>query len=142
MQLILGVKLSNCPCCGSINIIRVNGVTYNNSYKSLEGYILKKIFNCRKCKEQIGLFSKDVDNRYKKVTKVFWLEDIQCDDQYHEILKKLDEIKFKNIKAKNKKYYEALKGINETHEQLREAKVKLRIKLKIQKKGMLIRHVY
>ena len=142
MQLIPGVKLSNCPCCGSINIIRVNGVTYNNRYKSLEGYILKKIFNCRKCKEQIGLFSKDADKKYKKVTKVFWLEDIQCDDQYHEILKKLDEIKFKNIKAKNKKYYEALKGINETHEQLREAKVKLRIKLKIQKKGMLIRHIY
>ena len=142
MQIIPGIKLSSCPCCGSINIIRVNGIAYNNTYKSLQGYILKKIFNCRKCKERMGLFLKDVEDGYKKITKVFWLEDVQCNDEYHEIFKKLDDIKFKNIKAKNKKYYEALRGLEDTHKQLREAKVKLRIKLKIQKKGMLIRHVY
>jgi len=142
MQIIPGIQLSNCPCCGSANIIRVNGITYNNTYKSLEGYILKKIFNCRKCKERMGLFLKDAEDGYKKVTKVLWLEDVQCNDEYHEIFKKLDDIKFKNIKTKNKKYYEALRGIDDARKQLREAKVKLRIKLKIQKKGMLIRHVY
>ena len=142
MQLIPGFKLSNCPCCGSINIIRVNGISYNNDYKSLQNYILKKIFNCRKCKEQIGVFLKKTEDGYEKVTKTFWLEDILCNDQYYEKLKKLEDIKLKNVKSKNKKYHEASREIELTYKKLREDQVKLRIKLKIQKKGMLIRHVY
>jgi len=91
VQIIPGIKLEKCPCCGSANIIRINGITYNNNHKSLEGYILKKIFNCRKCKERMGLFLKDAEDGYKKVTKVLWLEDVQCNDEYHEIFKKLEE---------------------------------------------------
>jgi len=140
MQLIPGVKLLNCPCCSSLNIVRVNGVTYNNNYKSLEGHILKKIFICRKCKEELGVFHiKEANNRSEKV---LWLEDVMCNDQYHEILKKLEDVKIKNIKSKNKRYYEAINEINNIYNKIRQDKIKLKIKLKIQKKGMLIRHVY
>ena len=139
MQLIPGVKLLDCPCCGSSNIVRVNGVTYNNNYKSLEGHILKKIFTCRKCKEELGVFHGEVNNRDEKV---LWLEDVMCNDRYHEILKKLEYVKIKNIKSKNKRYYETINEINNIYNKIRQDKIKLKIKLKIQKKGMLIRHVY
>ena len=142
MQVIPGLKLSKCPCCGSVNIIRINGAAYINNFKSLKSYTLKKIFNCRKCKEQIGFFSKETENGYTKNTETFWLEDVKCNEKYYETLKKLDDTKLKNIKSKNKKYHEALKEIDSIHKLLRDDKVKLRIKLKIQKKGMLIRHVY
>ena len=142
IQVIPGLNFSSCPCCSSVNIIRVNGITCDNNYKSLEDYILKKIFSCRKCKEELGLFVKDANNGHEKITKIFWLEDIQCNDRYHEILKKLEDVKIKNIKSKNKKYYEALKQISNVQNQIRQEKIKLKVKLKIQKKGMLIRHVY
>ena len=142
MQLIPGVKLLKCPCCGSVNVVRVNGVTYNNNYKSLEDYILKKNFICRKCKEEIGLFHKEANNKKEKIEKVLWLEDVKCNDQYYEILKKLEDVKIKNIKSKNKKYYEAVSEIDNIYKKIRQDKIKLKIKLKIQKKGMLIRHVY
>jgi hypothetical protein len=142
VQIIPGIKLEKCPCCGSANIIRINGITYNNNHKSLEGYILKKIFNCRKCKEQLGIFLKEDNTENKKTTKIFWLEDVECNDQYHEIIKKLEDVKFKNTKSKNKKYHDALNEINVIQKKIKEEKVKLRIKLKIKNKGMLIRHVY
>ena len=70
------------------------------------------------------------------------LEEVICNDKYHEILKKLEDIKIKNIKSKNKKYYETVSEINNIYYKIRQDKIKLKIKLKIQKKGMLIRHVY
>ena len=142
MQLLLGIKISNCPCCDSVNLIRINGVAYNNNYKSLEGYILKKIFNCRKCREELGLFLKEADSVNKKITKVVWLENIACDEQYHDALTKLEKIKNKSIKTKNKKYYQSLGEINDIHKKIRQDKIKLQIKLKIQKKGLLTRYVY
>ena len=78
----------------------------------------------------------------EKIEKVLWLEDVKCNDQYHEILKKLEDVKIKNIKSKNKKYYEAVSEIDNIYKKIRQDKIKLKIKLKIQKKGMLIRHVY
>ena len=54
----------------------------------------------------------------------------------------LRSLKVKNIKSKNKKYYEAVSKIDNIYKKIRQDKIKLKIKLKIQKKGMLIRHVY
>ena len=53
MRLLPSIKVVQCPCCNSLNVIKVNGITYENNYKSLEGFVLKKIFNCRKCNEQL-----------------------------------------------------------------------------------------
>ncbi len=142
MRLLPSIKVVQCPCCSSLNVIKVNGITYENNYKSLEGFVLKKIFNCRKCKEQLGLFYKDSNNGVKNFNKVFWLEDVLCNDKYYTTMKKLEDIKVKNIKFKNKKYYETLDEINEIQNKIRNDKIKLKIKLKIQKKGVLIRHVY
>ena len=142
IQVIPGLNFSSCPCCSSVNIIRVNGVTHNNNYKSLQNYTIKKIFTCRKCKEQLGLFSKRINSGNKKIIKVLWLESVACDDKYYDSLKKLEELKNKFIKIKNNKYYEALHEISEINKRIEQEKIKLRIKLKIQKKGMLIRHVY
>ena len=142
MQLLPGLKISNCPCCNSLNIIKVNGITYNNSYKSLENYILKKIFHCRKCKEKLGLFIKQNFEKNSKSTKVLWLDSIECEDKYYPELKKLEEIKNKYTKIKNKKYFEALNEIYYIKNKINKEQIKLRVRLKIQKKGMLIRHVY
>ena len=119
MRLLPSIKVVQCPCCNSLNVIKVNGITYENNYKSLEGFVLKKIFNCRKCKEQLGLFYKDSNNGVKNFNKVFWLADILCNDKYYTAMKKLEDIKVKNIKFKNKKYYETLDEINEIQNKIK-----------------------
>ena len=51
-------KLKKCPYCFSINIVRNKWaeISCDNPYQSLENWTLKKKFNCRGCKIELGLF--------------------------------------------------------------------------------------
>ena len=35
-------KVKKCPCCNSINLIKINGVAWENKFSSLSEWILKK----------------------------------------------------------------------------------------------------
>ena len=63
-------KIKKCPNCNSLNIIRTNGVIYENNFQSLDGWILKKIFNCKKCNVQLGLFLNNSEFVEKKIRKI------------------------------------------------------------------------
>ena len=67
-------KFINCPCCDTINIINVNGKSYENNFKILQDWTLKKLFNCRKCKSQLGLFIK---NSKEYIQKLIWLANVR-----------------------------------------------------------------
>ena len=105
-------EIKRCPCCETVNLIRVNSVTYDNPFKNLKNWVLKKRFNCRKCKEQLGLF---VDES-NKLTRLYWLSSLKCDEIYYDKLNKLNNIKTKLSKHPNKKYYEILKEIQLANE--------------------------
>ena len=77
-------RVKRCPCCSSVNIVRADGVSYENNSKSLAKWILKKKIKCRKCKEEIGYFSKN-----PKQEKFVWLNELMCDDFYFDRLNKL-----------------------------------------------------
>ena len=62
-------KIRRCPCCNTISLIKVNGVSYQNGFESLSEWNLKKIFNCRKCNVQLGLFSDKLEQK----DKLIWL---------------------------------------------------------------------
>ena len=51
-------KLKKCPYCFSINILgnKWAEISCDNPYQSLENWTLKKKFNCRGCKIELGLF--------------------------------------------------------------------------------------
>ena len=59
-------RFKKCPCCDALNLFKVNVITYENKFKSLSNWTLKKLINCRKCKIQFGLF---VNNEVEKVLK-------------------------------------------------------------------------
>ena len=81
-------KLRTCPCCGSANVININEKSYENRFKCLASWILKKKFACRKCKEEIGLF---VDSH--KFEKLVWLSYLGCEENYYEEITKLNKRK-------------------------------------------------
>ena len=97
----------------------------------------QKIINCRRCKIELGLFY----NSYKNINKLFWIDLIKCEDNYYDQLINLQENKIK-YKKNFKKYNENEKEIIDIQNKIRLEKIKLKIKFKIQKKGMLVRHVY
>ena len=70
-------KIKRCPSCERINLIPVNGMHYENNFKSLQDWELKKIFNCKKCKVELGLFF----HNHNKQEKLIWTELFRYEDK-------------------------------------------------------------
>jgi len=100
-------------------------------------WILKKVFNCRKCKVELGFFS----NNSNKKEKLVWIDHFKCEDNYFNQLTKLLMVKEK-YKKQNKIFFKTKKEIEDIQNKIRLNQVKVVVKCKIQNKGLLIRHVY
>ena len=135
MKIQLLPKIKKCPNCSAVNILRVNGISYNNNFKSLADWTLKKKLNCRKCKIQLGLFV----NNFHNEEKLVWIDYLNCEELYLTKLNKLEKYKFKyKEKKKKNEYLKIIKEIETIQNQIRSEQVKVKIKVKIQNKGMLI----
>ena len=142
--------IKKCPCCGSINFVRIGGISGKHSFKGLSKYVLKKKFSCRICKEEIGLFSDQLN-----VEKLIWLNDYKCEENYYNQLNKLNERKSRLIKNLNgstrklkinkkiieEKYSKTLSEIKDIQKKIYLDKIKLKIKLKIQKRPGIISQI-
>jgi hypothetical protein len=127
-------KIEKCPRCRAINLLRINGIVYENVFKSFADWTLKKILNCRKCKIELGLFS---HNNIEKKEKLVWIDLLKCEESYYDYLCQLQIDKVK-CKKQNVKYYETQKEINDIQNKIRLNQIKVKIKAKIEERGMLI----
>ena len=127
-------KIKNCPCCGSLNLFRVNGITYENNFKSLSNWTLKKLIDCRKCRIEFGLF---INDENKEVEKIVWMEILECEDVCLDQLIKLQNNKEKYKEGnKNKEYQKTLLQIQTIQNKIRLDKIKVKIKVKMQNKNI------
>ena len=131
-------KIKRCPACKTLNIVLINGIFYENNFKSLREWTLKKVFNCKKCKVKLALCL----HIHDKTESLIWIDYFKCQDDHYDILLKLEKNKTKYFKSKSKKKYDiAAKEIIDIQNQIRSDQVKIKIKFKIQN-TMLIRHAY
>jgi|TARA_B100001964_G_scaffold220869_1_gene264434 hypothetical protein len=112
----------------------MNGITYENVFKSFADWTLKKIFNCRKCKIEVALFA---HNKIEKEEKLVWIDLLKCEENYHDYLSWL-QISKASCKKQNEKYYQMQKEINNIQNKIRLDQIKVKIKTKMQIRGMLI----
>jgi transposase-like protein len=132
--MVLLPRVRKCPRCEGFNVFRVNGVTYENAFKSLADWTVKKKFNCRKCKIELGLFE---HSDIEKKEKLVWIDLFKCEDYYFDRLKELQIDETKNTKQ-SEKYYKVQREITNIRNKIALDQIKVKIKAKIQKKGMLI----
>ena len=130
-------KIKRCPCCNALNLFQVNGIAYENKFKSLIDWTLKKTIVCRKCGIEFGLF---VNNKYKKaLEQIVWIDILKCSDNRLDELNKLEKNKEKfKLQNKELRYIKTLKEIECVLNQIREAKINVKIKAKINNIGMRI----
>ena len=64
------MKFFKCPCCNKLHFTRVNGQTFENSYKTLQEFTIKKRLKCSKCHNNLAIF---IHNKTSE-TKVIWEE--------------------------------------------------------------------
>ena len=124
-------KIKSCPVCNGVNLVRINGIKYENRFKSLENWEIKKIFNCRKCRVELGF----MQHREKNLEKLLWIDLFKCEDHYFSQLSKLQLQKSK-LKKNYKKYNEVLSEINSIQNQIRSDQTKIKIKYKLEHKGL------
>ena len=64
------MKFFKCPCCNKLHFTRVNGLTFENPYKTLSEFTIKKRLKCGKCHNNLAIF---VNNKTSE-TKIIWEE--------------------------------------------------------------------
>ncbi len=128
--------ITKCPCCAKSNFVVLNKVAQDHNFKSLENYVLRKKFKCKKCGEEIALFQSDSNQE-----KVLWLNLFMCEENYYTELTRLRQkrAKLNTTKAKsfiniNEKFILIQKEIDEIKKKIQSDQIKLKIKLKIQKR--------
>ena len=127
-------KFERCPSCTSINLIRTNGVKYENKFSNLSEWALKKKVNCRKCGVKLGFFL----HNSTQVQKLIWLDILECEEKQSNELNKLekDRIKYRK-KNMNKESKKVTNQIQDIQNKIRLDQAKVKIKVKIQNRVVL-----
>jgi len=127
-------KFKKCPSCDSTNLIRINGVSYENKFSSLSEWTLKKKFNCRKCRVELGLFL----HNSMQVQKLIWFDILECEEKQLNKLNKLEKNRIKYIeKNMNKEFKKATSQIQVILNKIRLDQIQIKIKVKIQNRVLL-----
>jgi Ser-tRNA(Ala) deacylase AlaX len=88
--------IKKCPCCSKVLFIKTNGITYENNFKNIQDYTVKKRFNCDNCGQDIALF---IHNK-TGIQKLLWMEYLENMDP---LFFELEDLKIKKKELLNKK---------------------------------------
>ena len=122
--------IKRCPCCSKVLFIKTNGITYENNFKNIQDYTIKKRFNCNNCGQDIALF---IHNK-TGIQKLLWMEYLENMDP---LFFKLEDLSMKKKDLLNKKTDSdsAIKDISKEMKiiktKISEKQSKLRIKVRL-----------
>ena len=110
------MKFFKCPCCNKLHFTRVNGQTFENSYKTLQEFTIKKRLKCSKCHNNLAIF---IHNKTSE-TKIIW-------EEYYKVY---DDAFQKQKNFQNEK--DQILGIVDEHEKQRQLEIVLKKIRKLQ----------
>lgn len=79
------MKLFKCPCCNKLHFTRLNGIQFENTFKTLQNYTIKKKIECGKCFNTILVLVHNEDGK----NKIIWEEYYKYEDEAFHSLKNL-----------------------------------------------------
>ena len=126
------MKFFKCPCCSKLHFTRVNGLTFENDFITLQDFTIKKRLKCEKCQNNLAVL---VHNK-RGVTKIIWEEYYKVYDDGFKKQQKLQEkkegvLKIEDSSEKQKQLESILKEIKNLQNEVNIKQSKLRIKARI-----------
>ena len=126
------MKFFKCPCCSKLHFTRVNGLTFENDFITLQDFTIKKRLKCEKCQNNLAVL---VHNK-RGVTKIIWEEYYKVYDDGFKKQQKLQEkkegvLKIEDSSEKQKQVESILKEIRNLQNEVNIKQSKLRIKARI-----------
>tara|TARA_E500000178_G_scaffold193344_1_gene191321 strand:- start:82 stop:510 length:429 start_codon:yes stop_codon:yes gene_type:complete len=126
------MKFFKCPCCNKLHFTRVNGLTFENTYKTLQEFTIKKRLKCSKCHNNLAIF---IHNKTSE-TKVIWEEYYKVYDDAFEKQRDFQNEKDQIIgiedeQEKQRQLEMVLKKIRQLQNEVSTNQSKLRIKARV-----------
>jgi predicted amidohydrolase YtcJ len=126
------MKFFKCPCCSKLHFTRLNGLTVENDFITLQDFTIKKKLKCEKCQNNLAVL---VHNK-RGVTKIIWEEYYKVYDDGFKKQQKLQEkkegvLKIEDSSEKQKQLESILKEIRNLQNEVNIKQSKLRIKARI-----------
>ena len=126
------MKFFKCPCCSKLHFTRLNGLTVENDFITLQDFTIKKKLKCEKCQNNLAVL---VHNK-RGVTKIIWEEYYKVYDDGFKKQQKLQEkkegvLKIEDSSEKQKQLESILKEIKNLQNEVNIKQSKLRIKARI-----------
>tara|TARA_X000000950_G_scaffold198010_1_gene238459 strand:- start:798 stop:1226 length:429 start_codon:yes stop_codon:yes gene_type:complete len=126
------MKFFKCPCCSKLHFTRLNGLTLENDFITLQDFTIKKKLKCEKCQNNLAVL---VHNK-RGVTKIIWEEYYKVYDDGFKKQQKLQEkkegvLKIEDSSEKQKQLESILKEIRNLQNEVNIKQSKLRIKARI-----------
>ncbi len=126
------MKFFKCPCCNKLHFTRLNGLSFENPYKTLKEHTIKKRLKCGKCHNNLAIF---INNKTSEI-KIIWEEYYKIYDDAHQKQKDLQQekeqvLKIEDEKEKQKQLEQVLKKIRKIQNDVAVSQSKLRIKARV-----------
>ena len=126
------MKFFKCPCCNKLHFTRLNGLSFENPYKTLKEHTIKKRLKCGKCHNNLAIF---INNKTSEI-KIIWEEYYKIYDDAYQKQKDLQQekeqvLKIEDEKEKQKQLEQVLKKIRKFQNDVAVSQSKLRIKARV-----------
>ena len=126
------MKFFRCPCCNKLHFTRVNGLSFENPFKTLKGFTIKKRLKCGKCHNNLAIFVNNVTSE----TKIIWEEYYKIYDDAQQKQKDLPQekdqiLRIDDEKEKQIQLEQVLKKIRKIQNDVAVSQSKLRIKARV-----------
>ena len=126
------MKFFKCPCCTKLHFERINGITYENPYKTLQDFTITKRLKCSKCMNNLAVLIHNTSSD----TKIIWEDYYKVYDDGFEKQQILQAEKEKALEIDNdqdrqKKIDSILKQFRDLQNQVSTSQSKLRIKSRV-----------
>jgi|TARA_B100001939_G_C16475080_1_gene418947 transcription elongation factor Elf1 len=126
------MKFFKCPCCNKLHFTRLNGLSFENPYKTLKEHTIKKRLKCGKCHNNLAIF---INNKTSEI-KIIWEEYYKIYDDAYQKQKDLQQekeqvLKIEDEKEKQKQLEQVLKKIRKIQNDVAVSQSKLRIKARV-----------
>ena len=126
------MKFFKCPCCNKLHFTRINGHSFDNPFKTLGDFSIKKRLKCGKCHNNLAIF---INNKTAE-TKIIWEEYYKVYDDAYQKQRDLQAEKDRILKIEDDKEKQiqleiVLKKIRRIQNEVSTNQSKLRIKARV-----------
>ena len=126
------MKFFKCPCWNKLHFTRVNGLSFENPYKTLKNFNIKKRLKCSKCHNNLAIFVNNSNSEIKIIWEEYYTVYDDAFEKQNDLQSEKEQIlKIEDENEKQKQLELILKKIRKLQNEVATSQSRLRIKARV-----------